>query len=154
MKLSANFILEEMTKSQTALRKGIPNNPNATQIDALRELCLNVLQPIRSFYDKAVTVSSGYRSCELCIAIGSSIDSQHAKGEAADIEIIGLDNKELFDYIKNNIDFDQMILEFYDGSPNSGWIHVSYVSPKENRKQTLKAYRDEETQKVRYQPYS
>lgn len=153
MKLSANFSLEEMTKSQVALRNGIPNNPNATQIDALRELCLNVLQPIRSYFNKPVTVSSGFRSCELCIAINSSINSQHTKGEAADIEIIGLDNKELFDYIKNNIDFDQMILEFYSGG-NSGWLHVSYVSQKKNRKQTLKAYRDEETQKVRYQPYS
>lgn len=153
MKLSANFTLEELTKSQTALRKGIPNNPNATQIDALKELCINVLQPIRSYFDKPVIISSGYRSCELCIAIGSSIDSQHSKGEAADIEIVGVDNKELFDYIKNNIDFDQMILEFYEGG-NSGWVHVSYVSPKENRKQTLKAYRDEETQKVRYIPYS
>ena len=153
MKLSANFSLEEMTKSQVALRNGIPNNPNATQIDALRELCLNVLQPIRSYFNKPVTVSSGFRSCELCIAINSSINSQHTKGEAADIEIIGLDNKELFDYIKNNIDFDQMILEFYSGG-NSGWLHVSYVSQKENRKQTLRAFRDEETQKVRYQPYS
>ena len=153
MKLSANFSLEEMTKSQVALRNGIPNNPNATQIDALRELCLNVLQPIRSYFNKPVTVSSGFRSCELCIAINSSINSQHTKGEAADIEIIGLDNKELFDYIKNNIDFDQMILEFYSGG-NSGWLHVSYVSQKKNRKQTLKAYRDDETQKVRYQPYS
>lgn len=152
MKLSANFSLEEMTKSQVALRNGIPNNPNATQIDALRELCLNVLQPIRSYFNKPVTVSSGFRSCELCIAINSSINSQHTKGEAADIEIIGLDNKELFDYIKNNIDFDQMILEFYSGG-NSGWLHVSYVSQKENRKQTLRAFRDEETQKVRYQPY-
>ncbi len=153
MKLSANFSLEEMTKSQVALRNGIPNNPNATQIDALRELCLNVLQPIRSYFNKPVTVSSGFRSCELCIAINSSINSQHTKGEAADIEIIGLDNKELFDYIKNNIDFDQMILEFYSGG-NSGWLHVSYVSQKKNRKQTLRAFRDEETQKVRYQPYS
>jgi len=152
MKLSANFTLEEMTKSQVASRQGINNNPNATQIDALKELCINVLQPIRSYFDKPVIVSSGFRSCELCIAIGSSIHSQHSKGEAADFEIIGVDNKDLFDYIKNNIEFDQMILEFYEGG-NSGWVHVSYVSPKENRKQTLRAYRDEETQKVRYQPY-
>ena len=153
MKLSANFTLEEMTKSQVASRKGIPNNPNATQIDALKELCMNVLQPLRSYYDKPVVVSSGYRSAELCIAINSKIDSQHTKGEAADIEIMGVDNKELADYIINNLDFDQIILEFYEGG-NTGWIHVSYVSPKENRKQKLKAYRDEETQKVRYIPYS
>ena len=152
MKLSANFTLEEMTKSQVALRQGINNNPNATQIDALKELCINVLQPIRSYFDKPVIISSGFRSCELCIAIGSSIHSQHSKGEAADFEIVGVDNKDLFDYIKNNIEFDQMILEFYEGG-NSGWVHVSYVSSKENRKQTLRAYRDEETQKVRYQPY-
>jgi hypothetical protein len=152
MKLSANFTLSELTKSQTALRKGIPNNPNSTQIDNLKALCINVLQPLRSYYDKPVIVSSGYRSCELCIAIGSSIDSQHSKGQAADIEIPGIDNKELADYIINNLPFDQIILEFYDGSPDSGWIHVSY-NEKENRGQKLKAFRDEETQKVRYIPY-
>lgn len=153
MKLSANFTLSELTKSQTALRKGIPNNPNATQIDALKELCLNVLQPLRSYYDKPVLVSSGFRTPELCLAIGSSIESQHAKGQAADIEISSVDNKELADYIINNLSFDQIILEFYDGTPDSGWIHISYVSEKENRGQKLKAFKDEKTGKVRYVPY-
>jgi len=152
MKLSANFTLEELTKSQVASRRGIPNNPNATQIDALKELCMNVLQPLRSYYDKPVIVSSGFRTAELCIAINSKIDSQHTKGQAADIEIYGVDNKELADYIINNLDYDQIILEFYSGG-NSGWVHVSYVNPKENRKQSLKAFRDEETQKIKYVPY-
>jgi len=151
MKLSANFTLSELTKSQTALRKGIPNNPNATQIDALKELCLNVLQPLRSYYDKPVLVSSGFRTPELCIAIGSSIDSQHAKGQAADIEISSVDNKELAEYIINNLSFDQIILEFYDGAPDSGWVHVSYVSEKENRGQKLKAFK--ENGKTQYVPF-
>jgi len=154
MKLSANFTLDEMTKSQTALRKGIPNNPNSTQIDNIKELCMNVLQPLRSYYDKPVFISSGYRSPELCIAIGSKIDSQHTanEGAAADIEIFGVDNKEVADYIINNLEFDQIILEFYDGSPSSGWIHVSYKKG-DNRGNKLKAIRDEETQRTKYIPY-
>ena len=82
MKLSANFTLEELTKSQTASRKGIPNNPNASQIDNLKSLCTNVLQPIRSHFGQPVTISSGFRSGELCIAIGSKITSQHTQGQA------------------------------------------------------------------------
>ena len=100
-----------------------------------------------------VVVSSGYRSPQLCEVIGSSSKSQHAKGQAADIEIPGVDNKVLAQWIKNNLVFDQLILEFYkESDPRSGWIHVSYVA--ENpRKESLKAYKDQKN-KTRYIPWS
>ena len=152
MKLSANFNLSELTKSQTAERRGIPNNPSPGQIDNLKELCMNVLQPIRSNFDKPVIVSSGYRSAEVCVAIGSSITSQHTEGKAADIEVPGIDNKELAEWIKHNLEYDQLILEFYkDGEPDSGWVHVSYNGDN-NRKQNLIAYKDDNN-KTRYRPW-
>jgi uncharacterized protein YcbK (DUF882 family) len=141
MKLSSNFSLKELTASQTAERKGINNNPNEDQINKLKMLCENVLQKVRDHYSKVVTVSSGYRSPELCVAIGSSQNSQHAKGEAADFEIFGLSNAELCKWITDNLEFDQMILEYHKlEEPNSGWIHCSYKS-EDNRKQILRAYR-------------
>ena len=94
MKLSNNFSLNEMTKSQTANRKGISNNPSEDHMDNLKELCINVLQRVRDHFGKVVSVSSGYRSPELCEAIGSSKTSQHAKGQAADFEIHGISNAE------------------------------------------------------------
>ena len=152
MKLSANFNLSELTKSQTAERRGIPNNPSPGQIDNLKELCMNVLQPIRSNFDKPVIVSSGFRSAEVCVAIGSSITSQHTEGKAADIEVPGIDNKELAEWIKHNLEYDQLILEFYkDGEPDSGWVHVSYNGDN-NRKQNLIAYKDDNN-KTRYRPW-
>ena len=152
MKLSANFELAELIKSQVAERKGIPNNPSPDQIDNLKSLCINVLQPIRSEFDKPVIISSGFRSAELCIAIGSKPTSQHAEGKAADLEIPGVDNMELAMWIKNNLNFDQLILEFYkDGEPNSGWIHVSWNGDS-NRNQTLRAMRND-SDKVVYKPW-
>ena len=139
MKLSANFNLAELTKSQTATRKGIDNSPSPGHQDNLKSLCTHVLQPVREYFGRVVTVSSGYRSPELCIAIGSKTTSQHAKGEAADFEIFGVSNKELADYINETLDYDQLILEFWNESdPNSGWVHCSY-SENNNRKQYLKA---------------
>jgi len=154
MKLTTNFSLAELTASQTAARKGIPNNPTPGQIENLRKLCESVLQPIRNHYDAPVIVSSGFRSPELCVLIGSSIDSQHAKGQAADLQVSGIDNEALATWIKNNLDFDQLILEFYkkEEGPHSGWIHVSYVG-KENRKQSLQATRSEKTGKTVYSPW-
>jgi len=152
MKLSANFELAELTKSQVAERKGIPNNPSPDQIDNLKSLCINVLQPIRSEFDKPVIISSGFRSAELCISIGSKPTSQHAEGKAADLEIPGVDNMELAMWIKNNLNFDQLILEFYkDGEPNSGWVHVSWNGDN-NRNQTLRAMHDD-SDKVVYKPW-
>ena len=154
MKLTTNFSLAEMTASQTAARKGIPNNPTPGQIENLKKLCESILQPIRNHYDAPVIVSSGFRSPELCVVIGSSIDSQHAKGHAADLQVSGIDNEALATYIKNNLDFDQLILEFYkkEEGPHSGWIHVSYVG-KENSKQSLQATRSEKTGKTVYSPW-
>jgi len=153
MKLSANFQLSELVKSQTAERKGIPNNPSPAHIDNLKALCVNVLQPIRSHFEAPVMISSGYRSPELCIAIGSKITSQHATGNAADLEIPGVDNKVLATWIKENLEYDQLILEFYrDGEPDSGWVHVSWNSEK-NRSNSLRAARDEELGKTIYKPW-
>ena len=91
MNLSRNFTLSELIKSDTAIRKGINNNPNAEQIEKLKLLCENILQPVRDHFGR-VKVTSGFRSSELCVAIGSSVNSQHAKAEAADFEVIGTDN--------------------------------------------------------------
>ena len=137
MKLSGHFSLAELTKSQTATRKGIDNKPTLEHIENLTELCVQILEPTRRNFGKPMVITSGYRSEELCEAIGSKTTSQHAKGEAADFEMFGIDNKELAKYIKNNLVFDQLILEFYNpDDPSSGWVHCSY-SKEENRKQSL-----------------
>jgi len=112
MNLTRNFTLSELTKSDTAIRRGINNNPSAEQVEKLKALCENILQPVRDHFGR-VKITSGFRSVELCEAIGSSARSQHAKAEAADFECIGVDNVELFDWIKSNLEPDQMILEFY-----------------------------------------
>ena len=126
MKLTANFSLSELTKSQTATRKGIDNTPSPEHQENLKLLCEAVLQPVREHFGRVVTVTSGYRSPELCTAIGSKITSQHARGEAADFEIFGVSNKELADYIHEHLDYDQLILEYWNESdPNSGWVHCS-----------------------------
>lgn len=141
MKLSNNFSLNELTKSQTAIRKGIDNTPTSNHVGNLRALCINVLQPVREAFDAPVVVSSGYRGEALNSAIGGSKTSDHCKGMAADIEIPGVDNLELFTWIKDNYEYRQLILEFYEkGKPFSGWIHVSYDA-KDNKKQNLIAQR-------------
>ena len=150
MELTRNFSLSELTKSDTAIRKGINNNPNAEQVEKLKALCENILQPIRDHFGR-VKVTSGFRSEDLCLAIGSSRNSQHAKAEAADFECIGVDNAELADWIHKNLPYDQLILEYYTpGEPNSGWIHCSYI-PHGSRAQFLHCYRDENG-KTKYKP--
>ena len=150
MKLSNNFSLNELTRSQTAERKGIDNTPSAEHQENLKSLCTHVLQPIRDHFSRVVTISSGYRSPELCVAIGSKTTSQHAKGEAADFEIFGVSNKELADWIHYNVQYDQLILEYWkESDPNSGWVHCSYSQGK-NRRQYLRAYKDEG--KTKYEP--
>jgi hypothetical protein len=142
MKLSENFSLIELTKSQTAIRKGIDNTPSTQHQDNLKLLCMHVLQPVRDHFSRVVSVSSGYRSEALCVAIGSKTTSQHAKGQAADFEIYGLSNKELADWINETLNYDQLILEYWkEEDPNSGWVHCSYKS-EGNRKQYLKAYKE------------
>jgi zinc D-Ala-D-Ala carboxypeptidase len=150
MNLSKSFTLNELTKSQEALRLGIANIPNEEQILNLKILCEKILQPIRDFYGMPVSVSSGFRSPELCKAIGSSSTSQHTRGEAADFEIFSVANKALAEFIVANLDYDQCILEFWnENEPNSGWVHCSYSS-KYNRRQYLKA--DKVDGKIVYSP--
>ena len=150
MKLTENFSLNELTKSQTAERKGIYNYPTPAHQVRLRSLCTHVLQPVRDHFSRGVTISSGYRSPELCTAIGSKITSQHAKGQAADFEIFGVSNKELADYINENLEYDQLILEYWkESDPNSGWVHCSY-SESNKRRQYLRAYK--ENGSTKYEP--
>jgi len=150
MKLSKNFSLSELTKSQTAERKGIDNTPSAEHQENLKLLCAAILQPVRDHFSKVVTISSGYRSPELCTAIGSKITSQHAKGQAADFEIFGVSNKALADYIDETLHYDQLILEYWkESDPNSGWVHCSF-SEGNNRKQYLRAYKEDG--KTKYEP--
>ena len=149
MNLSRNFTLSELIKSDTAIRLGIDNNPNADQIEKLKGLCENILQPVRDHFGR-VKVTSGFRSVDLCLAIGSSAKSQHARAEAVDFEVMGVDNAEVFDWIKDNLNWDQMILEFYTpGEPNSGWIHCSWIAD-QPRASFLHAYRSEG--KTKYKP--
>tara|TARA_R110000787_G_scaffold145896_1_gene259652 strand:+ start:53 stop:508 length:456 start_codon:yes stop_codon:yes gene_type:complete len=150
MKLTENFSLNELTKSQTAERKGIDNTPSAEHQENLKRLCESILQRIRDHFGEVVSVSSGYRSPELCVAIGSSTKSQHARGEAADFEIFGVSNKELADWINENLTYDQLILEYWkESDPNSGWIHCSFTL-NGNRKQYLRAYK--ENGSTKYEP--
>jgi len=149
MQLSENFSLNELTKSQTATRKGINNTPSDNEKENLKALSINILQKIRNHYERPVRVTSGYRSPELCVAIGSSPKSQHAKGEAADFEITGIDNFDLAIWISKYLEFDQLISEFYtEQHPDSGWVHCSYKAEGPNRKQVLTAYK--EGSKTRY----
>lgn len=139
MNLSANFSLHELTKSETALRLNIDNTPGEAETEALRLLCEKVLQPVRDHYGKGVKVNSGYRSPESNAAVGGSRTSDHCKGQAADIEIPGVPNAELAQWIMDNLDYTQLILEFYTpGIPDSGWVHVSY-DPNNLKKQELTA---------------
>ena len=139
MNLTKNFTLSEMTKSETALRHGIDNTPGEQEMSALKVLAEKVLQPIRDHFQKGVKVNSAYRSPEVNSKVGGSRTSDHCRGQAADIEIPGVANAELAQWIVDNLEFRQVILEFYtQGIPDSGWVHVSYV-PEDNKKQVLTA---------------
>ena len=145
MRLSKNLTLKEAIKSNTATRLGINNMPEQWEVDNLRAIAENVFQPIRDYFGVPIGVSSGYRSKQLNKAIGGSKYSQHMIGEALDIDadIYGkVTNAEIFNYVKDNLEWDQMIWEFGDDEePN--WVHVSYKSKGQNRKQIKRAYRDE-----------
>lgn len=137
--LTANFSLSELVKSETALRHGLPNDPTPEVTANLKVLCEKILQPIREHYGKSVRVNSGYRAPDVNAAVGGSKTSDHCKGQAADIEIAGIPNAELAEYINKNFEFTQVILEFYtQGIPDSGWVHVSY-DPANLKKQALTA---------------
>lgn len=142
MMLSPNFRLSEFTKSQTALRRGIANQPDRHQLANMRRLCLNLLEPVRLIVGGPMVITSGLRVDELNDAIGGAEDSQHKKGEAADTERPGLTNFEYAQAIEQSgLPFDQLILEFYDPSdPNAGWVHVS-LREGVNRRDVLTASR-------------
>ena len=137
-RLSPHFTITEFIKSQTAERKGIENMPNDKHVVAMMALCTNVLEPLREHFGKPIMINSGYRSAALCRAIGSKSTSQHCIGQGADIEIPGVSNAELAQYIADSMEYDQLILECYERSkgPSSGWVHVSYNS-EANRKESL-----------------
>jgi zinc D-Ala-D-Ala carboxypeptidase len=135
MMLSKHFSLSELTKSDTAIRKGIDNTPNDQEVENLILLCNEILEPVREHYGIPFAPNSGFRCLDLNRAIGSSDKSQHVYGKAVDFEIPGLDNKEVALWVMENCDFDQLILEFYkEGEPSSGWVHCSYDVDKEHRK--------------------
>lgn len=127
MQLSPRFSLAEFTASATAKAQKIDNTPNTKQIAAMQLLCAKVLEPLRAHFGKPVRITSGYRSPALCLAVGSTVTSQHAQGEAADLEVLDVDNLTAATFIRDSLPFDQLILENYvRGQPSSGWIHVSY----------------------------
>lgn len=132
--LSPHFTLAEMTRSTTAIRKGIPNVPSTDQVRALKLLCEKVLEPVRAHFGAPVFVTSGYRSPRLNVAIGGSASSQHCAGEAADFTVQGESNFEVCLWMQANLDYDQLILEY----PPHGWVHCSY-SAQRMRNQELTA---------------
>ncbi len=154
MKLSKNFQLSEFTSSQTAERNGLVNDPGPAEMANLQALVDNVLQPLRDAMEDVIIINSGYRSPAVNALAGGARNSQHMTGQAADIEILAIDNKELAQYIIDlGLPFDQLILEYYDSNrgPNTGWIHVSYDA-NGGRKEVLSAKFDPNTQKTVYLP--
>ena len=128
MKLSKNLTLDEATKSATAIKNGISNKPSGEHLSNLMAIAQNVFQPVRDHFGKPIAITSGYRSQALNDLIGGASGSQHSKGEALDLDADvfgGLENYQLFHYIKDNLAFDQLIWEFGDDE-NPDWVHVSY----------------------------
>jgi len=149
VKLSENFTLQEFTKSQTAIRKGLDNTPAEAHIENAKELFANVVQKVRDNFGVTI-INSGYRGPDLNYAIGGSNTSQHTRGQAVDIECPGTPNYDVAKWVEDNLEFDQLILEFYTpGIPDSGWVHVSYKT-EDNRKQCLTAMK--ENGKTIYKP--
>ena len=146
--ISKHISDKEATKSITALRLGIDNTPNGTAYNNMKTLAANVFEPLREWVGGPIKITSMYRSTELNEAIGGSKTSQHCKGQAIDIDDIygHKTNAQMFEYIKNNLDFDTLIWEF--GGDNPDWVHISYVDREKNRKRILKAVRDQG--KVKY----
>jgi hypothetical protein len=151
MKVSAHFALAEFTRSESAKRHGVSNEPTPEHLQNLITLCEKVLEPIRMKFGP-INISSGYRSKALNHYIGGSLNSQHCEAKAADIDMDGMggaSNTEIFNYIKDSLDFDQLIWEFGDNN-KPDWVHVSYNAPK-NRKQVLRALKV--NGKTAYAPY-
>jgi hypothetical protein len=154
MKLSEHLDLAEVTRSDSAKRKGISNMPTPEHIENFKKLAENIFEPIRKHFGVPIMISSGYRSKALNTAIGGSLTSQHCTGEAIDIDMDGtangVTNKMVFDYIKDNLSFDQLIFEF--GTKDApDWVHVSFETTGKQRKQILRAVKT--GGKTAYQPY-
>lgn len=137
MNLSKNFTLSELTKSNEAARWGIDNTPTGEVVENLKALAENILQPVRDHFG-VVTVSSGYRNKAVNAKAGGSATSDHIKGFAADFEVYGVQNKVLAEWIRDNLKFTQLILEFPGQNPNDGWVHCSY-NPANLKNQCLTA---------------
>jgi hypothetical protein len=154
MQLSKHLSLAEVTRSDSAKRKGISNQPTAEHLENFKKLAEKVFEPIREHFKVPIHISSGYRSKELNAAIGGSLTSQHCSGEAIDIDMdgsaSGVSNADVFNYIKNKLEFDQLIWEF-GTDKNPDWVHVSYETSGKQRKQILKAVKS--GSKTVYQPY-
>lgn len=154
MQLSAHLSLAEVTRSDSAKRKGISNQPTPEHIENFKKLAEKVFEPIRNHFAVPIHISSGYRSKALNEAIGGSLTSQHCSGEAIDIDMDGstngVSNADVFKYIKDHLQFDQLIWEF-GSSSNPDWVHVSYESTGRQRKQILKAKKV--GGKTVYEPY-
>ena len=143
MKISYQITYAEAIHSNTAKRRGIDNTPSQTQVEAMKLLAEKVFEPLREWVGGPIKVNSFFRSEALNEAIGGSGTSQHCKGQAIDIDDVygRKSNAEMYNWIKENLDFDQMIWEFgTDMQPN--WVHVSYVSEEKNRNKCLKAYKE------------
>jgi hypothetical protein len=152
MQLSKNLSLAEVMRSETAKRKGVSNMPTPEHLENFKLLAEKVFEPIREHFGVPIHISSGYRSKALNTAIGGSLTSQHCSGEAIDIDMDGtsITNAQVFNYIKDNLVFDQMIWEF-GTDKNPDWVHVSYESTGKQRKQILKAVKA--NGKTSYVPY-
>jgi len=142
-RISEHISYKEAIKSNTALRLNLDNNPDAYQITNMVGVAHNIFEPLREYVGGPIKINSFFRSEELNRAIGGSSRSQHCQGRAIDLDdTFGhKTNAEMFHYIKNNLNFDQMIWEFGDDE-NPAWVHVSYVSEDENRKRCLKALKE------------
>ncbi len=150
MKISDHITYAEAIHSNTAKRRGIDNTPNPTQVENMKLTAEKIFEPLRKFVGGPIKVNSFFRSPELNTKIGGSKTSQHCKGQAIDIDdVFGYKtNAEMYNWIKENLDFDQMIWEFgTDMNPN--WVHISYVSEEDNRNRCLKAYKDDRKTKYK-----
>jgi zinc D-Ala-D-Ala carboxypeptidase len=140
MKISNHISYNEATVSQTALNRGIDNTPNQMALNCMKKVAESCFEPLRKWYGKPIRINSFYRSPELNTAIGGSANSQHSFGEAIDISTVN-DNKILFDWLRKNVEFDQLLWEFGDNN-NPAWIHISYTERRPNRQQVLRVVRE------------
>ena len=140
MRISKHISYKEATQSQTAVRKGISNEPDAYQLQNMQLLAEKIFEPLREHFGVPIAINSFFRSQKLNKAIGGATGSQHTQGRAIDVDdtLGGVSNRQMFDWIRENLDYDQLIWEF-GNNQNPDWVHISYVSESENRKRVLKA---------------